>query len=148
FGRTSPTVRKKSSRTAGRARSRLEVEALETRLVPTVVANGLIAFTTDRDSGNWEIYTMKADGTGLTNLTQNAATHEYPTWSPDGTQIAFTTNRDGNREIYVMNADGTGLTNLTQNAADDSDPVWSPYGNQIAFTRNGDIYVMNTDGTD
>src|SRR3989442_11795477 len=71
--------------------------------------NGLIAFTSDRD-GNAEIYTMNADGTGQTNLTNNPFFDCCPAWSPDGTRIAFTSNRDGNVEIYVMNADGTGVT--------------------------------------
>ena len=80
------------------------------------------------------------------NLTNNAAADYYPSWSPDGTKIAFGTNRDGNGEIYVMNADGSNLTNLTNNAADDSNPSWSPDGTKIAFrtTRDGnyEIYVM------
>ncbi|HUU97683.1 MAG TPA: hypothetical protein VM487_18260, partial [Phycisphaerae bacterium] len=74
--------------------------------------NGKIAFTTGRD-GNYEIYVMNPDGSGLTRLTSNAAIDEAPAWSPDGTEIAFQTNRDGNYEIYVMNADGSGQTNLT-----------------------------------
>ena len=53
---------------------------------------------------------MNADGTSQTRLTNNAATDFDPTWSPDGTKIAFTSNRDGNLEIYTMNADGTGQT--------------------------------------
>ena len=43
-----------------------------------------------------------ADGFDVWNLTNNAATDVYPSWSPDGTKIAFGTNRDGNYEIYVM----------------------------------------------
>ena len=45
---------------------------------------------------------MNADGSNLINLTNNAAADLYPSWSPDGTKIAFGTNRDGNYEIYVM----------------------------------------------
>ena len=44
-----------------------------------------------------------------------------PTWSPDGTKLAFTSNRDGNPEIYVMNRDGSGLRRLTNNPAIDVD---------------------------
>ena len=80
------------------------------------------------------------------NLTNNAATDLYPSWSPDGTKIALETNRDGNNEIYVMNADGSNLTNLTNNAATDRTPSWSPDGTKIAFETNRDgnneIYVM------
>jgi len=45
---------------------------------------------------------MNTDGTNPTRLTNNDAEDEYPSWSPDGTKIAFTSDRDGNYEIYVM----------------------------------------------
>ncbi len=51
-------------------------------------ANGKIAFWTFRD-GNAEVYSMNADGTAQTNLTNNAAADYNPAWSPDGTKIAF-----------------------------------------------------------
>ena len=105
-----------------------------------------IAFMSRRD-GNPEIYMMNADGSGLTNLTNNAAGDEHPVWSPDGTKIAFVSRRDGNQEIYVMNADGTGQTRLTNNAVRDDYPAWSPDSEKIAFDSNAEIYVMNADGT-
>ena len=92
---------------------------------PTGAPIAKIAFYTNRD-GNDEVYLMNADGTGLVNLTNNAALDIEPAWSPDGSKIAFATNRDGNFEVYVMKADGTGLVNLTNNPALDGRPVWRP----------------------
>jgi uncharacterized repeat protein (TIGR01451 family) len=113
------------------------------------IANGLIAFTTNRD-GNYEIYTMHPDGTGLTRLTNSAASDVDPAWSPDGSQIAFTSNRAGNNEIYLMNADGSNVRRLTSNTSSDTHPSWSPDGFRIAFTSNRDgnkeIYTMGPKG--
>ena len=58
------------------------------RTVPTPPAQGHIAFTSNRD-GNFEIYVMNADGSGLARLTNNSATDLMPSWSPDGQKIAF-----------------------------------------------------------
>lgn len=109
-----------------------------------------IAFASDRD-GNFEIYTMDADGGGLARLTENNSEDFSPAWSPNGTQLAFVSNRDGNNEIYLMNADGTGQKRLTNNDADDLSPAWSPDGTRLAFSSrrdgNDEIYTMNANGT-
>lgn len=109
-----------------------------------------IAFESNRD-GNFEIYTMNADGINSTRLTFNPQSDISPAWSPDRTKIAFTSTRDGNPEIYVMNADGTNQTRLTSTSAIEDDPSWSPDGTKIAFWSmrdgNPEIYVMNANGT-
>ena len=110
-----------------------------------------IAFTSDRD-GNQEIYVMNPDGTGQTRLTNNAASDYQPSFSFDGTKIAFVSNRvPDNDDIYVMNADGTGQTRLTNNPTRDYMPRFSFDGAKIAFVSdrdgNREIYVMNADGT-
>jgi Tol biopolymer transport system component len=95
---------------------------------------------------------MDADGSGQMNLTQNEADDTDFSWSPDGTQLVFSSNRDGNLEIYVVNSDGSEPRNLTQNGAVDSHPDWSSDGARIVFYSNRDsrsehIYIMNADGT-
>jgi TolB protein len=88
---------------------------------------------------------MNADGSGLARLTKSAGLDDYPAWSPDGSQIAFTSNRDGNLEIYTMDPDGQNSRNQTQNPASDNFPSWTPKGG-ITFVSNReegfDIYTM------
>jgi Tol biopolymer transport system component len=117
--------------------------------------NGRIAFAstpTLTDEGNFEIYTMKADGSDAKRLTNNAAFDAGPTFSPDGKRIAFVSHRDGNYEIYLMNADGTDQQRLTDNPAADRQPAFSPDGKRIAFASDRDgnfeIYLMKADGSD
>src|SRR5215211_4760704 len=65
--------------------------------------NGRIAFAstpTPIPKAKSEIYTMRANGSDVRRLTNNAAFEAAPTFSPDGRRIAFASERDGNREIY------------------------------------------------
>src|SRR5206468_3551435 len=88
------------------------------------------------------------DGSSLVNLTANSPSIDYdPTWSPDGTQIAFASGRENSKAIYVVGMDGSKLRRLTPaGGADEEQPAWSPDGKQIAYIseQNGarEIYVM------
>jgi Tol biopolymer transport system component len=101
---------------------------------------------------DWDIYVMKADGSGEIPLINDSGNDIEPAWSPDGRQIAFASDCDGNLNFYVINADGSDPVQLTYNSADNRAPVWSPDGKRIAFVsdRNGKqaMYVMNADGSD
>jgi len=110
-----------------------------------------IAFSSDRD-GDFEIYTMNTNGTGILQLTTNSfAEDRAPDWSPDGSQIAFQSNQLQSDDIFIMNSDGSGQSAVTVSFASDTDPSWSPDGLQIAFMSdrdgNTEIYKINSDGS-
>ena len=107
--------------------------------------------------GSFDIYLMNADGSGLTQLTDDAGRDFNPSWSPDGQRIVFISDRDGDSDIYTMNADGSGsITKLTHDveiATPLSVPQWSSDGQCFFFTwpSGADrmiIYMMNPDGSD
>ena len=130
--------------------------------------NGRIAFASNRTTGegvdnptgDFEIFTMERDGTGLVQLTNNTALDFDPEWSADGEKIAFESDRDRFSDIFVMNADGSGQTNVTNNTAFDRAAAFSPDGRRIAFNSNlaagegvdnptgdSEIFSVNLDGT-
>jgi PKD repeat protein len=94
-----------------------------------------------------EVYTIKADGTGKTQLTSDSAKDNYPMFSPDGKKIIYVSNRAGSEDIWIMDADGKNKVQLTSGSAKDSFPVWSPDGKKIAFwsDRGGErgIYTLD-----
>ena len=85
------------------------------------------------------------------NLTPASGINFGPSWSPDGSRIAFISIRTAtfDSELFVMNADGSSQTNLTNSpsANELGPPSWSPDGKQLAYSISHDgIYVSNADG--
>ncbi len=70
-----------------------------------------------------------------------------PSWSPDGSRIAFLSNRAEGWDLYLMNADGSGVERLTTGATSD-DPAWSADGRYIAVERDHRIEAVTPDGQD
>jgi TolB protein len=112
-----------------------------------------IAFRSNHDGETGpvaRISIVNADGTGLHQVSPEPGPNEFafdesPTWSPTGTQLAFTRNS----VLHVINVDGTGLTGLT-NEDLALNPSWSPDGQRIAYTSLdpvGEIHLRNPDGS-
>jgi Tol biopolymer transport system component len=87
-----------------------------------------IAFHAYLDGQNFEIATMNANGSNLTNLTQRGPGdgNYWPRWSADGAKISFLSSRDGNLELYIMDSNGTSQTRMTYTAYDENEHDWEP----------------------
>ncbi|TME57267.1 MAG: hypothetical protein E6I60_02080 [Chloroflexi bacterium] len=99
---------------------------------------GRIAFDNHDD-----VWAIDADGTHLARLTHSPGPDFDPSWSLDGTQIAFRSERSGEPEIWVMNADGRDQRRLAAGLS----PAWSPDGSVIAFAGPAGLSVIRPDGT-
>lgn len=117
-----------------------------------------IAFQ-NKVEGQTDIFTIKPDGTELTNLTNNPASESAASWSQDGSRLVFVTNRGenlGQSQVYIMNADGSDQHPLTPQKGWQYDAAWSPDGSHVAFACDKedvsgdalDICVINADGSD
>ena len=80
------------------------------------------------ETGNkGEVYSVCADGSDATRLTDDPAYDGAPAWSPDGTQLAFVSDRSGIAQVYRMDANGDNVRQLTTDLQNDQ-PVWLPGG--------------------
>ena len=117
-----------------------------------------ILYVSQVDETHRAIQSVRSDGgEPSTILDGSGATVWWPTWSPDGTRIAFSSSMDGPFSIYTTNAAGGDLQRLTTPdfKMADTEPTWSPNGTHIAFIHTRDIeqgltdlMVMNADGSD
>jgi Tol biopolymer transport system component len=67
---------------------------------------GSVVFMSARD-GDWDVFKVNIDGTGLMQLTTDPANNGLPTWSPDGETIAFVSDRGGEWAMWAMDGDGS-----------------------------------------
>ncbi|HKG93934.1 MAG TPA: hypothetical protein VKA84_18640 [Gemmatimonadaceae bacterium] len=81
----------------------------------------------------FDIYTARADGSGLQRLTSYGVYTAEGTLSPDGRTIVFTSLKDGDLDIYTMGVDGSNLRRLTSAPGYDGGPFFSPDGARIVY---------------
>ena len=104
-----------------------------------------------KEIGNSEVFIANRDGSQAYNISNHPEHDGWPSWSPDGTKIAFASERERkqNWQIYTINIDGSELTRLTEfdaQGAEFTKPQWSPKGDKILCTRtkdgNVEIYLI------
>jgi Tol biopolymer transport system component len=89
----------------------------------------------DGDVGNFQIYSIKIDGSERRQLTTNGRSNYYPAWSPDGLQIAFVSDAGDCSMIHTMDENGENERELIHYRPCEhiSGLSWSPDGKAIAF---------------
>ncbi len=115
-----------------------------------------IAFSRQESSNDWDIWIMDKNGANQSRIHNSTSNDNDAHFRSDGRKIVFsrfTTGTPPTSDIYLINPDGSGLSNLTADVMlECGRPKWSWDGNKIVFKAvagpdNGDIYVMNSDGT-
>jgi dipeptidyl aminopeptidase/acylaminoacyl peptidase len=117
---------------------------------------GTIAYVAfDGQTSKWSLFTVEADGSPATRIAIDLPGEAFhPSWSPDGTKLAFDVQSEGDTEIHAMTvygSNGSNLSKLTATAGWNFLPAWSPDGSRIAYVHtsgaNHDIWIMNADGS-
>lgn len=103
-------------------------------------------------SGSMNIYTMKADGSEVKQITHTSSSYNGgPFFSPDGKQIVFRSDREKPHylQIFTINSDGSNESQVTSNDAVNWAPYWYPNGKAIAYTTSihghmhYEVYMLN-----
>lgn len=109
-----------------------------------------IAFSSSRDSENFNIWTIDVNGTNYHRLTLNVGNNHQPRWSPNGSEFAFISDRDLKNDLWLMGADGSRQRKITNSPFQVNDPSWSPDGRQLVFVGCDsfcNLFTINRDGT-
>ena len=103
-----------------------------------------------------DIYTMPISGGPATAIASGMAYEMQPRFSPDGSQIAFTSDRDGGDNIWIMDVDGSNMRAVTKEKFRLlNNPTWSADGKYIAARKHyttrrslgvGEIWLYHIDG--
>ena len=83
-----------------------------------------------------DIYKVAASGGEAVRLTTHDSYEASPVWSPDGKQIAFSSDRYGNPDIFVMYSEGGPARRLTSNSAAETPSAFTPDGKYVVFSAS------------
>jgi Tol biopolymer transport system component len=87
---------------------------------------------------NYDLFAVNAVTGKTRRLTRDRLQQTNPSWSPDGSRLAFAQQgRNGRWAIFTMGADGSDRKRVTRGSASAQEPSWSPDGTKIAYIRQG-----------
>ena len=108
-------------------------------------SHGRIAATIN-DGKQADIWLLGDKGQPRENLTKNDADDLDPSWSPDGTKLAFVSDRSGSPQIYVLTLGNKNLRRLTFSGRYNTGPDWG-YNGKIVYSglRGRAVDILTVD---
>ena len=128
---------------------------------PHPEVGGQLVFVCYASGNNGNLYLLDVATGHVRDLTPDQAWNVDPSWSSDGTRIAYQSTRDGRDDVHVMNVQSGEVRRLTDGKGFNGYPTWSPDGRYIAYESSRDgikstpdppgyyrtIYVIAADGS-
>ncbi len=108
-----------------------------------------VVYSSD-SSGFQEIWKYNREGAVFTQLTNigGVTARKNPIWSPGGDKILYLDDNDfGYDLLYTMNTDGSDQLQIASQSSAVTNPAWSPDGRKVAYIWNGQLFVVNADGS-
>src|SRR6266566_2786565 len=138
------------------------LDQLEDRCCPSIVNPALVFVGPGKGASGTDLYLTTVDGLSTQRLTATTFQNDSPSWSPDGTQIAFLRHPDPSKaaaDLYTIRPDGTGLRLVRDfsstpgqpypsdglPATQQTDLAWSPDGRKIVYASGHveDLWVLD-----
>jgi Tol biopolymer transport system component len=108
-----------------------------------------IAFDSDGDTGNRDIYVIRPDGTGRRRLTTESSAETQPSFSRDGKKLAFVSDRDGRgMQVYLMDLATGVTTRVTQRTDQAHGPAFTIDGTRLGYRSGVSVFTALLNGTD
>ena len=124
----------------------------ETGVQPTLSSEGDLVYVDEPRTAPQQLALYDRSGERMSFIGRPQDRVATPSFSPDGSRIAYRGLEQGNYDIWVQNIEGPTRLRISSNLAMDADPLWTPGGDRLVWRAdrdgNNDIYTRSIDGLD